>query len=301
MSNKNHLELSISIVSFNTKKLLQQCLHSIYKNTKGITFEIFVIDNASTDGSPQMIEKEFPHVHLIRNDKNLFFTKANNQALLKTKGKYIVILNSDTQVHKETLSKALKFLKNNPRIGALGIKHLYFDGALEPSCQQFTNPFHEFLHSNIIAAKFPKPQVLKKIFYADWDRKSSRYVDAVSDACLIAPRHVLEKIGWYDERFLLFFTENDLCLRIQKAGYKMYYLAESSITHIRNQSVKQLKSKKAYQIYEHDMLAYYKKYFGLPGWLFLFLTSQTNRLYYLLEPIISHLRKLSEEYSFSNE
>lgn len=282
MSVKNTLDLTISIVSYNTKNHLKACLDSIYKYTKSISYEVFVVDNGSTDGSVEMVKKEFPEVKLIKNNKNLFFTIAHNQAIKKSQGKYVLILNSDTTIHKNTLKKVLSFLYKNPSIGALGIKHILPDKSYERTCQKFTTPMDEFFHSHIFARFLPKNKQYSKLFYSSWDRKTSREVEAVSDACLFSPREILKEIGFYDERFFLFFTENDLCYKIKQIGYQSFYYADASITHIRSQSVQKLKSKKAYSLYEHDMLEYYKKYFGSLWWIILWILYIPNRLYWNL-------------------
>lgn len=287
------VNLSVGIVSFNTKSRLRDCLSSIYKNTKGITFEVFVVDNASIDGSADMVAKEFSQVKLIRNRNNLFLTKAQNQAMFKARGKYFLILNSDTIAHPGTLKKAVDFLDKHQKVGALGIKHLYPNGELEQTCQRFTTPVTEFLDTNIlvnlVSELWKKPKALDRIRYAKWDRTTSRYVEAVSDACMFVPLRLLKKIGYYDEKFLLFFTENDLSLRIRKLGYSSYHLADASITHVRAQSLAHFRPYKNYKLYEHDMLVYYRKYFGQAWWLFLYVTTRLNHIYYLLEPIINRL------------
>src|SRR3990167_4098341 len=293
-------DLTISIVSFNTKDLLRDCLASIYKNSKGITFEGVVIDNGSSDGSAEMVAGEFPRIRLIKNRKNLFLTKAQNQAMHGARGRYFLILNSDTRILHGTLKTVVEFLNKHPKVGALGVKHLYPNGKIEQTCQRFTTPLIEFLDSNLLTnliwRAWKKPQVLERIHYSNWDRTSSRYVQAVSYACLFAPTNLLRRIGYYDERFLLFFTENDLCLRIRKLGYSCYHLANASITHTRAQSLAHFKPHRTYRFYEQDMLKFYLKYFGRFWWLFLYLNSRLNRIYYLIEPALSGIRKFKDRY-----
>ena len=282
-----YFDLTISIVSFNTKDKLKNCLDSIYQNTRGIRFEVIVVDNGSKDGSAKMVTTLFPEVNLIKNSQNLFFTRAHNMALRKARGKFVLILNSDTTIPEKALKKMVDFLKKNPSIGALGVRLQDSLGNIEITAQRFTNPVVEIFKSNILSKIFSNQNLLSKIHYKNWDRRSSRYVDAVSDACLLSPRFVLEQVSFYDERFLLFFTEDDLCRRIKQAGYKIYFLADVFIIHLVAQSLRYFSASKNYQFFEHDMLEYYKKYFGRFWWITLWAIYRPTEFYWKLKPFIN--------------
>lgn len=277
---KSKIDLSISIVSYNTKEALKNCLASVYRNARSLNIEVFVVDNASSDNSPQMVAEMFPQVHLICNKQNLFFTKAHNQALKKANGEFILILNSDTIIHQKTFQTALSFLKTHPEIGALEVLQLDKEGKIISTGQRFSTPIMEFFHSNILANFFKNQKLLDKMHYRNWDRKTSRYVDIVGDACLFTPKKILEEVEFFDERFLLFFTENDLCLRIKKKGFKTYHSAEASITHLGGRSLTYFTASKNWEFYEQDMLSYYKKYFGFFWWLILWLIYRFNWIFW---------------------
>ncbi len=179
------IDLSITIVNYNTKDLLRQCIKSIYENTKSITFEIIVVDNASTDGSVDMLKKEFPDVKIIANKENLFFTRAHNQALRISNGRYLMILNSDTIILDSAFDKLVKFMDNNPQCGACGPKLLNPDTSLQRSSDRlptFLYALFEVLLFNTIWKNNP---VKKHRIYAEWDRNTTKEVDSVGGSCMV--------------------------------------------------------------------------------------------------------------------
>lgn len=252
------MDLTISIVSYNTNVLLKRCITSIYRYTKGVNFEIIVADNASTDGTVSMIKKEFPKVKVIANKQNAFFAKANNQAIKIAKGKYVLILNADTYLVDNSFKKMFEFMENHPDVGACdGLEH-YEDGRVLDTGSKFTTPLIDFYALSLIGKRVENKQLMNAYRLTGKDRKKTFEIDVGCDAFLMVRSEILKNINGYDENLLLFYTENDLCLRIKQVGFKIYHFGESKIMHAVSASTNKLGWKKM-DIYYRDLLTYYKK------------------------------------------
>ncbi len=257
------MDVSISIVSYNTKDILERCLASIYENTKGITFEVFVVDNNSQDGSPEMVKTKFPQVNLIENKENLYFTKANNQAIKLSKGRYILILNSDTYFKDSSLEKMVCFMDEHTKAGAIGPQFLYPNGERVWSANRYQTFLSAILESTVLRKLFPNNKFRIRRHMLDVDGKNSLLeADLVSDACVLLRRKVLDQVGIYDEQFSLYYTEDDLCSRIRKGGWKIYHVPWVQIVHLEGQSANNEKRGKISQLYRKDMLHYFQKHHG---------------------------------------
>lgn len=227
--------LSIVIVNWNAGHLLKDCLQSIYRNIIKINCEIFVVDNASTDGSLEMVRKEFPQVKLIENKSNLGFAKANNQAINKSKGMYILLLNPDTIVQKDTFHNMLEFMNTHPEAGVVGSKVLYADGSLQLSCGHFPSLQTEFFHSTLLEEIFSKSPLMGNFRMTNWDHNSVKEVDWVSGSCLLVRKAAITDIGLLDEAIFMYAEDIDWCYRIKNAAWKTYYLPQSKIIHLESQ------------------------------------------------------------------
>lgn len=260
--NKELTELTVSIVSYNTRDFLDRCLDSIYRNTSGIAFEVIVVDNASNDDSVAMLEREFPQVRLIANADNRFFTRAHNQSLSIARGRYFLILNSDTEVPPETLSKLVRFLEENRNVGAVGCRELRTDGTLELTGSTFSSPWIEMLEHTVLSSVPRLRSPSRRYRMVNWSRATSRDVDVLTDCFLMVRTDLLRELGGYDERYLLYYTENDLCLCIWQRGYRVHFLADSHYIHHGHRSTMQIGIDNYNRIYEQDMFAYYDKHVG---------------------------------------
>lgn len=236
------LDLSIIIVSWNVEKLLKACLRSLFENTKGLTFEIMVVDNNSSDNSVRMIKYDFPQVKIIENKANLGFTKANNQAIRSANGRYIMLMNPDTEIMDNSLHKMLQFMEDHKDCGALGCRLLNSDGSLQRSCRTF--PSLEVMLYNVLFLDsfFPRSRLFGKYFMTWWDFDSTREVDQPMGSALMIRKDALDKVGLFDENIFIWFDEVDLCYRIKKAGWRIYFTPEAQITHHLSQSFKQWKN-----------------------------------------------------------
>lgn len=233
------MDLSIIIVNYNVKEFLQNLLHSIDKASKNLSTEIFIVDNASDDGSIELIKNKFPDVNLIENDTNLGFGKANNIALEKAKGEFILLINPDTIVAENTLQKSIDFLKKNKDAGLVGCKILNPDGTLQLACRRsFPGPWTSFCKVTGLSNLFPSSKLFARYNLTFLDENQTYEVDAISGSFMMMKRDVYEKVGGFDEQFFMYGEDLDLCYRIQKAGYKVYYLHTTQIIHYKGESTK---------------------------------------------------------------
>ncbi len=252
-------DLTISIVSYNTKDLLISCIESAYRNLSGFEYEIIVVDNNSKDNSANIVEEKFPKVKIIRNKENLFFSRAHNQALKIASGRYFLILNSDTYFIDGSLINMIDFLDNSPQIGASEGIQEFPDGAILSTCSMHSSPINDIIELTVLKKIFKDSPRLTKYRLADWDRKSNREVDVACDAFLLVRTELLRSVGGYDETLKLYYTENDLCMRIQKQGCKVFHFADARVIHHVSASANKEGYKKISAIYKKDLLNYYRK------------------------------------------
>lgn len=232
-------ELSIVIVSYNTKDFLRNCLESLGKVRNELNFEIIVPDNASSDGSAEMVEREFPSVKVIRSKKNLGFAAGNNLAKKVVKGKYVLFLNADTLVHKGTLVKTVKYLKGKPDVGALTCKMIMESGNFDKDARRsFITPWIGFTHIFLKLDRiFPKSKLFSRYWYGYIPEDKTHEVDVIQGAFFLTKKKVLDEVGWFDESFFLDGEDVDICWRIKKVeGYKIIYFSKAYITHFKGAS-----------------------------------------------------------------
>lgn len=235
------MQLSIIVVSYNTSSLLKQCLSSVYKvlSSDGISkkAEVIVVDNASTDDSVKMVKKEFPRTKLIINKKNLGFAKANNQGIKLAKGKYILLLNSDTKVKKGAFLNLLQVMEKDRDIGVVGGKLLNKDGSIQPSVGFFPHLIKVFLWMSFLD-DIPFVAGLVKPYHVEWKDlyKEEQEVDWVSGACFLVRKEVVGKAGLLDEKIFMYGEEMEWCWRIKGAGFSVVYTPEAEIFHYKEKS-----------------------------------------------------------------
>lgn len=254
------MDLSIIIVSYNTRNLLRNCLQSIYANASEGDFEVLVIDNASTDGSANMVKEEFPQVELICNEKNLGFAKANNLGIERSNGRHILLLNSDTEVLAGALDGMVNFLEAHPDVDVLGCQLLDSMGKAEESCGFFPTP------KAILLTKLRHRKLLEPWFKNSrasiLSPERAQGVDWVTGACLMTRRRVVNEVGLLDEKMFMYFEDVDWCYRMKKAGWKIYFAPEVRIIHKRGASLEQVPDRMIYE-YRRSELHLYKKHLGL--------------------------------------
>ncbi|QBQ54400.1 glycosyltransferase family 2 protein [Nitrosococcus wardiae] len=250
------ISVSVIIVSYNTRNLLQECLRSVIRNTKDLDYEIIVVDNQSADGSIDMIRSGFPNVHLIANTANHGFAKANNQALAVAKGEYIFFLNPDTIVLNDALAQLFSFCQSDSRIAVVGPR-LYQCYAREhhPSIRMFSQPIL------VILSWLPFSRwILYVHHYYIIRRNQIQDVDWLVGAAFMMPRRILDKIGYFDERYFVYSEEEDLCLRAHKAGYRVVYYPPAEVVHLKGKSSEQEPIQASRYFWESKLAFFYKYY-----------------------------------------
>ncbi|MCI0516017.1 glycosyltransferase [candidate division KSB1 bacterium] len=234
------MELSIIIVNFNVRRLLEGALASICKATQGLMSEILVVDNASQDGSVAMVREKFPTVQLLVNTQNLGFGRANNQALHLATGKYIVFINPDTLVQEDTFTTLIQFLEHRADVGMAGCKILNPDGTLQLACRRsFPTPWVAFTKMVGLSALFPRSRIFGRYNLTYLDPDQAAEVEAISGSFMLVRRRALEQVGFFDETWFMYGEDLDLCYRFRQAGWKIFYLPATKIVHFKGESSKQ--------------------------------------------------------------
>ena len=254
-------DVSIIVVNWNTRDLLDRCLVSIRSQTGSFQYEVFVVDNGSTDKSASMVKEKYPEVKLIANTKNLGFAKANNQAIKLSQGRYVLLLNSDTQLFKDTLPNLVEFMDNHQEAGAVGAKLLNPDYTLQHSIHNFPNLTSAFfsLFLPLYLLGFIRMSYIKY-----WDKHDkTKTVDYVSGACLMVREETIKKVGVLDEDFFMYAEEADWCFRIKKAGQKVYFFPEAKLIHYGGGSSLQRGMATRSQELVVSGIKFYKKHHGL--------------------------------------
>jgi GT2 family glycosyltransferase len=224
-------DLSVIIVSYNTRELLLQCLSSVLRALVSVTHEVIVVDNGSADGSPDAVEKKFPQLHLIRNQENRGFARAVNQGLQKAGGRYFLLLNSDALIDSEALTKMISFMEKTPDAGAVGGQLVRKDGTLQNSFDNCPTLCTELLNKSLLKRLFPKRYPGKHLKFT-----GPVEVESLIGACMMARREVLNSVGMLDESFFFFLEETDWCLRMREKGWKVYFLPFVNVRHLQGRS-----------------------------------------------------------------
>jgi len=266
------MDLSIIIVSYNVKEKLNNNLQALFKSRGNFSFEVFVVDNNSQDGSAEMVEKNFPQVKLIKNEDNLGFSRANNIAIKQSRGDFILLLNPDMQVFAETLEKSLNFAKNNSQ-------------AIVSSCKlvdeknniiRHVRRFPKFFDQLMIILKIPHvfPKILNKYLIFDFDYSQNQKVDSVRGSFFMINKNKFKELSGQnfpllDERYFVWFEEVDFCKQIYQLGGEVWYSCQTECLDYIGQSFSLLKRKKAQKLFRDSMLKYFKKW--QPRWQYFLL------------------------------
>ncbi|MBI4670396.1 MAG: glycosyltransferase family 2 protein [Chloroflexi bacterium] len=253
--------LSVCLVSYNTRALLAHCLAILAREGAD---EIIVADNASRDGTPEMLAEKFPRVWLICNAENLNYTRAMNQLLNAARGEFVLLLNPDTEPQPGALWELQNALAQHPQWGAAGARLEFPDGSLQRTGNRFPTRVYLLFHALGVNARVPSNRVRRANVYAEWDRTSEREVDCLSGACLMVRRAVLEQVGLLDERFTMYKEEVDWCQRMHARGWRVGYVPRARVIHHAEQSAQQVSATRRNALYENSMLQYAAKYFGAP-------------------------------------
>jgi N-acetylglucosaminyl-diphospho-decaprenol L-rhamnosyltransferase len=211
-------ELSVSVVSYRTPGLLRRCLEALAAERQRVALDVTVVDNASGDGSAEMVETQFAWVKLIRNARNVGFGAAHNQALRGASGRYVLVLNSDTEVQPSALRTLVDFLDAHSRVAVAGPRLRHPDGSVQASRRRFPTPATLFFESTQLQRFWPDNAVLRRYYLADRSDDEAQVVDWLAGACLCVRRSAIQAVGLFDERFFMYSEELDWCRRFRAAG-----------------------------------------------------------------------------------
>ena len=224
--------VSILVVSYNTCDMTLACLRSIYEQARSDAFEVIVVDNASTDGSPDHIESEFPNIRLIRSQDNLGFAKANNVAAEEARGEFVLLLNPDTVILDHAIDRLVEFAVDNPQAGIWGGRTVFEDGSLNPtSCWRFVSLWSIFSQTFGFTRFLKNSDLFNSEAYGGWQRNTVRQVDIITGCFLLISRERWRSLGGFDERFYMYSEEADLCYRARQAGARPLFTPSATIVH----------------------------------------------------------------------
>lgn len=258
------MKLSIVIVSWNVRDYLKGCLESVLSTLNIGDYEIFVVDNCSIDGSGDYVARTYPNVSLILNTDNKGFARANNQAIARCHGEYVLLLNPDTIVMARSINKMVHYLDRNSDVGIIGPKILSGDGTTISPCggRMFPSILSIVFRITTLDRRF---KWCGSYSMAQWDRTDSREVDAVSGCCMLVRYAAIQQAGMLDDRFFMYAEDIDWCYRIKQAGWRVYYYSDGEIVHYGEKSAAQLYSDddNALEVFK-TYYAYFKKHKGAP-------------------------------------
>lgn len=232
MNSEQNIDISVVIVNWNTCGLLKDCLESVIRTTIGLAYEIIVVDNASNDGSVEMVQQDFPRVRLIVNDKNRGFGAANNQALRVMTGRYALLLNSDTVLTPGAVQELLSFMDHHNDVAMACGQLLNADGSKQHSFAAFPTLVTLTANMPLLEYCFPRSYPSKRYDYAE-----PIEVDSCIGACMMVRKEAMDEVGYFDERYFFFFEETDWAYAMRKAGWKIYYVPTAFVYHLQGQSI----------------------------------------------------------------
>lgn len=292
------MDLSVIVVNWNVRDLLRRCLLSLSPSQTGLRIEIIVVDSASSDGSVEMVRREFPWVRLIASQENLGYAGGNNLGMARANGCYSLILNPDTEIEGEALAEMMRYLDEHPGVGGLGPALRYPDGSLQSSRRRFPTLATAFCESTLLHQWFPDNRVARRYHLADRPADVIQPVDWLVGAALMIRREAWQRVGSLDEGFFMYFEELDWCRRCRAAGWEIHYLPVAEIIHHEGKSSEQVATARTIR-FQRSKIRYYRKYFGA-GWslvirLFLLGTFALQLGEETLKWLVGHKRALRRE------
>ncbi|GLC87875.1 glycosyltransferase family 2 protein [Lysinibacillus piscis] len=256
------MDLSIVIVNYNTKKLTSDCIQSVIDSKMDFLYEIFVVDNASSDGSVEVLQRDFPDVHVIANTENVGFSKANNQAIKVSSGRYVLLLNSDTIVQKNTLSTIKEYMEQHQMVGAAGCEVNLPDGSLDKACHRgFPTPEASFYYMMGLAKRYPESPKYNSYHQSYMNMQEIHDIDCLVGAFVMVRREAIEQVGLLDEEFFMYGEDIDWCYRIKEAGWRIVYNPTTSIIHYKGASSRRKPFKIVYE-FHRAMYLFHKKHYA---------------------------------------
>ncbi|MFW6049746.1 MAG: glycosyltransferase family 2 protein [Myxococcota bacterium] len=261
------IDLSVLILSWNTRDMTLACLRSLARDAPRRPREIIVVDNGSEDGSADAVARDFPDVRLIANPDNRFYSGGNNQAAAAAAGRHLCLLNSDTEVTPGALDTMVDWLEAHPAYAGVAPKMLDFDGSIQPACSRLMGILNPLCDSTSLGRFPPGSWIRARTRMADFDHLESRDVEQPCTSALVIRADDFHRVGGFDPRLLVFFTDVDLCRRLLKRGRRLRYLADVAVYHHLGGSTQ--RSPQRSILWLRDRNAYYRKHYGAAGDLFM--------------------------------
>ncbi|MEC0171183.1 glycosyltransferase family 2 protein [Paenibacillus graminis] len=256
------VDVSIIVLNYNTCRLTMDCLRSVYDSESNFVYEIILIDNNSRDDSVERISREFPGVMLIANSENVGYARANNQGMEVASGRYVLLLNSDTVVRKDTLQIMISFMDSRPDLGASGCKVILPDGSLDKACKRgFPTPSASFYYAFGISKLFPDRPRFNGYQLGYLDPDQDYPVDCLVGAFMLLRRETIDQVGGLDEDFFMYGEDLDWCFRIKEAGWGIYYYPQTSIVHLKGGSARRRPFKIVYE-FHRAMILFHRKHYS---------------------------------------
>jgi GT2 family glycosyltransferase len=252
-------KLCISVISYNSLSFLKECLDSLLSYPPDKEYEIVVVDNASSDGSPEFIKNSYPQIKLIINNVNIGFAAANNQAIKSSKSEYVLLINSDCQVYKDSLNKLIEFMDSARNTGIIGPKIINSDGSIQFSCRKFPSMLDAGFHS-ILTNIMPNNPFSRKYKLVDINRDNPFEVDWVSGSCMLIRRDALDDAGLMDEHYFMYVEDVDICYQMWKKNWKVFYFPYSDILHHIGGSTSDKKLKASIRMQKSIFYFFWKNY-----------------------------------------
>jgi GT2 family glycosyltransferase len=227
------VDVSVIVVNYNTAHLLAEMFAALAAGRGALVLQIIVVDNASRDNSVDVLRAKFPDVELIVNTVNVGFGRANNQALARVRGRYVLLINTDAFVAPDTLPLTVAYMDAHARCGVLGVKLVGRDGALQPSCRYDPTPWNLFLAATGMGRFFPRTRLVDDM---TWDHASVRECDWVPGCYYLVRSEVIARVGLFDPRFFMYYEEVDHCRAVRKAGFDVIFYPFSQVVHLGGES-----------------------------------------------------------------
>jgi GT2 family glycosyltransferase len=273
------VELVISIVSWNTRDLLRRCLASLEKHCRSGQTRVIVVDNASSDGTPEMVRREFPSVNLIESGGNLGFGKAHNLIAAHSTEPFVLFLNPDTEFVENAHEQMLKVFHQHPEVGLAGCRMTNLDGSVQPlGWQWHTSPWTEFLSGLLVSRSSMR---LARRLLPYHDPLKDGFVRKLYGGCLMSRRSVLDQVGWFDERFFMYGEDVDLSRRIEAAGARSYYLSSTSVIHLCGGASAKAPGRFVTLMQCESIAKLMEKYYGRPGRVLYVMAIQSRAIFRL--------------------
>jgi GT2 family glycosyltransferase len=266
------MDLSVCIVNWNTRELLKACLASLEAACKDLSVQVIVVDNASSDGSPEMVRDQFPGVELIANSENRYYAAANNQAIQAAKAPLKLLLNSDIEAPPGSLATLVSWMGEHPQAGAVAPRLVYPDGRLQRSCRSFPGPAAVVFEVMLLSRLFPRSRLLGSYRMTWWDYAEDRPVDQPMASAFLVRAEALEQVGLFDEAFPMFFNDVDLCRRLRDGGWEVWFTPATTLVHHHGGSTRLVRRKMIAES-GRSFLRYYRKHYrGKIPWPTYYLT-----------------------------